>query len=342
MNKVFLLAMLMGVGVSIQSVGQGAKKTTPTSTQPKPTSTQPKQTTQPSQAFPATSQPTGNGQLGGAGTGAGATGANTATSNSPSIRPIPESDIMYKRTVWRVIDLREKQNKPMFSMNREITRVMLDAVKRGELQVYQNDSLKKAYTTDEYRTRLVKPGEQIVESEEDIQARLEQDKILAKIEAAKKKQMGAKYVAPASTGSSAMGPIEYDPKDIKRLEIKEDAIFDKKRSRMYFDIQAITLKGFDPSTGTDVDLGTFAYKDLVKVFRNHPQEAVWYNMQNDAQHKNLADAFDLRLFSSYIKKVSNASDDDLAAIHGGSQQAILAAQRAMEELIEFEYSLWSY
>jgi len=312
MNRVYLIVLFIA-GMAVQSVGQTR---TPGGTQARPAAAT--QTTTPQQTAPA----------------------NTAYSGSPSVRPIQESDMMYRRTVWRVVDLREKQNRPMYSVNHEITKIILDAVKRGELTVYKDDSLNKTMTPEEYRKVLVKPGEEIEETEEDRQARLEAEKQLAQINAARRRQGGAVSDAPVET--APMGPIEYSPRDIKKLELKEDVIFDKKRSRMYYDIHAITLKVPNAVTGFDDVIGSFAYKDLVKVFRNHPKEAIWYNPQNNANHLNLADAFDLRMFGNYIKKVSNPNDDDLKTIHGGSEQAILAAQRALEEMIEFEYSLWSY
>ena len=309
MNRVYIIVLFVA-GFAVQSFGQG---TTPATQQP--TATQ----------QPAATAPT-----------------NTSLSGNATVRPIPASDMMYRRTVWRVVDLREKQNRPLYSVNHEITKIIMDAVKRGELTVYKDDSLKKQMTPEEYRKTLVKPGEEIVETEEDRQAREEADRQMALIEAAKRRQMGSKYVAPPPSESAAMGPIEYNPRDIKNLEIKEDVIFDKKRSRMYYQIEAITLKVPNAVTGFDDVIGAFAYKDLVKVFRNHPEEAIWYNMQNNANHLNLADAFELRMPSSFIRKVSNPNDDDLKTVHGGSKQAILASQRAVEEFVEFESSLWSY
>jgi len=38
-----------------------------------------------------------------------------ATATTGAVRPIPVSDQMFRKTIWRAIDLREKQNKPMFS-----------------------------------------------------------------------------------------------------------------------------------------------------------------------------------------------------------------------------------
>ena len=155
--------------------------------------------------------------------------------------------------------------------------------------------------------------------------------------------------APAvATVAAAPKPAgnEYRPKDIYEMEIKEDMIFDKKRSRMYHDIKSITL--LVPSTlasntsGIEKPIGTFKYSDLVKVFRANPQNAIWFNAENDAQHKNLADAFELWLFNSYITKVSNAGDSRLDDIYGGAQQGILAAQQTSADLIEYEYNLWSF
>ena len=128
------------------------------------------------------------------------------------------------------------------------------------------------------------------------------------------------------------------------MEIKENMIFDKKRSRMYNEIQSVTLYIPAEKTVKNIDqaIGTFKYSDLVKVFRNNPQTAIWFNAQNDAQHKNLADAFELGLFSSYITKVSNVSDSRLDDVYGGAKQGILAAAQTSADLIEYEYSLWSF
>ena len=130
------------------------------------------------------------------------------------------------------------------------------------------------------------------------------------------------------------------------MEVKEDMIFDKKRSRMYHDIKSITLLCLRPCRLTRrvlrSRLATFKYSDLVKVFRANPQNAIWFNAENDAQHKNLADAFELWLFNSYITKVSNAGDSRLDDIYGGAQQGILAAQQTAADLIEYEYNLWSF
>ena len=267
--------------------------------------------------------------------GAFAQEQSTTAASNPSARPIAESDMMYRKTVWRTIDLREKQNKPLFADGRQITKVIIDAVKRGELPIYKNDSLTTTLTLQEFNTNMVMP--------EEGGGMTEEEKALGFDEPAANDGWGD---AAGQDAAVAVGPAEFFPKDLYQMELKEDAIFDKKRSRMYHDIKSITL--VVPASlkanikGRDIPVGTFKYSDLVKVFRDHPKEALWFNPQNDAQHKNLADAFDLRLFSSFITKVSNPDNSSLEDIYGGPQQGILAAQTTAEQMIEYEYNLWSF
>lgn len=299
----------------------------------------------------------------------------TTASSTGSHRPIPPSDQMFRKSIWRQVDLREKQNKPMFSEGKEISRVILEAVKRGELQAYKNDSLTSTYTPTEVTSNMSYADETVKLSDEEKAAGFSQSDLGGGGDdwgapAPKKGAAGAKTVRQPKLGANGKplkdrkGKIIYETvavtpppppappanlyryKDLYEMEIKEDMIFDKKRSRMYHDIKSIQL--LVPSTlaantaGIEKPIGTFKYSDLVKVFRNNPQNAIWFNAENDAQHKNLADAFELWLFNSYITKVSNAGDSRLDDIYGGAQQGILAAQQTAADLVEYEYNLWSF
>jgi gliding motility associated protien GldN len=268
--------------------------------------------------------------------GAVAQQVSTTQSSNPSARPIPESDVLFKKTVWRKIDLREKQNRPLFSENREITRVLIEAVKSGELVAYKTDSVNVPMTREEFLGNMTAKDMGSGLTEEEIAAGFGQEE----------EDDDAWGAALGTTATQDAGPVsnEYFAKQLYLLELKENVVFDKKRSRMYHDIQTISIKV--PATlnalGFEQTVGSFKMSDLVKVFRNNPETAIWYNAQNDAQHKNLADAFDLWLFSSYITKISNPGDRALGDIYGGGRKGLLAAQDALEALIEYEYSLWSY
>lgn len=274
--------------------------------------------------------------------------ATTASSNG-SYRPIPNSDIMFRKTIWRAIDLREKQNKPMFAEGKEISRVIIDAVKRGELQAYKNDSLTSTFSAAEVSANMSFAEASAGLSEEEKAAGFTENDFGGGDDgwgAPAKKGSKGKTTAKAAPKPVAPASYEVRPKDLYQMELKEDMIFDKKRSRMYHDIKTITL--LVPSTlgsntaGIEKPVGTFKYSDLVRVFRANPDKAIWFNPQNDAQHKNLADAFELWLFNSYIVKVSNPNDSRLDEIYGSQQQGILASQQAAADLIEYEYNLWSF
>jgi hypothetical protein len=300
----------------------------------------------------------------------------TTASSTGSHRPIPPSDQMFRKSIWRQVDLREKQNKPMFSEGKEISRIILEAVKRGELQAYKNDSLTSTFSPQEVSGNASYTDQKVELSAEEKAAGFSEQDLGGGgsddwgAPAAGSKSTAAKTVRQPKLGANgkplkdkkgrvvmetvavtpppppAPAANEYRPKDLYEMEVKEDMIFDKKRSRMYHDIKSITL--LVPSTlasnvsGIEKPIGTFKYSDLVKVFRNNPQNAIWFNAENDAQHKNLADAFELWLFNSYITKVSNAGDSRLDDIYGGAQQGILAAQQTSADLIEYEYNLWSF
>jgi predicted P-loop ATPase len=91
----------------------------------------------------------------------------TTASSTGSHRPIPPSDQMFRKSIWRQVDLREKQNKPMFSEGKEISRIILEAVKRGELQAYKNDSLTSTLNPQEVTTNMSYADEAVKLSDEE-------------------------------------------------------------------------------------------------------------------------------------------------------------------------------
>ncbi|WMJ72501.1 gliding motility protein GldN [Cytophagaceae bacterium ABcell3] len=248
--------------------------------------------------------------------------------NKYSLRPVHESDIMYRKTLIRALDLREKQNKPIFSEKREITRIFIEAVENGIITPYRNDSLEDGgqLTIAEFKEAIEMPSSEPELSPEEKEIML---------------QMGD------SSFMYSSGTEYYFPRDLYQMEIKEDLLFDKERSRMYYDIIAITL--FVPADhganikGIQLPIASFSYKEVTeKLFKDNP-EAIWYNPQNDASHINLADAFELRLFSSYIIRVSNPMNQYLVDIYGGDQQkGIMASSWAAHDLLEYEHNLWEF
>lgn len=257
-----------------------------------------------------------------------------------SIRPIRRADVMYNNTVWIRMDLREKQNEPFFAANSEITKIIIDAVKAGVLRPYKNDSLITRMSIQEFNENLKIPGADEGLSDEDLAMGFGGDDFGG---GGGDDWGGGDWGSEGGAEEDA-GPEEFFAKDIRIIELKENRMFDRKRARMYYDIQSVRLiiPGDLYPTGIDKPLATFSYKELVSnVFIDNPA-AVWYNAKNTAENKNLADAFELRQFTGKIVKYSNPKDAVIDDIYKGNLKLGLAKSQEYEHrLLEYESDLWS-
>ncbi len=270
-----------------------------------------------------------------------------------SSNPIHDSDVMWKKSVLRRIDLREDQNQPLFSKEKEISKLIVKAVREGVIKPYKNDSLKTEMTIDEFLKSIELPdygGDE--EDEDDVVADDTEDS--GDDWDTGGDDWDTEDAADDATTDDATDVVKssktveyFFAKDLYLMEIKENIVFDKQRSRQYYDIIAFNffLSADHPDNikGIDIPLASFSYKELRdKLFKDNP-DAIWYNPYNDHEHRNLADAFELRLFHGYIIKVSNPNDDYLIDIYGGDPKTgIMASQWKSFELLEFEHNLWEF
>tara|TARA_Y100000768_G_scaffold233614_1_gene176554 strand:- start:3608 stop:4180 length:573 start_codon:yes stop_codon:yes gene_type:complete len=144
-----------------------------------------------------------------------------------------------------------------------------------------------------------------------------------------------------------VGPIFIDKREFSIFEIKEDLYFDRIHSRIYFDIQAITMyhpgDAFSNFAGFEKPIASFRFIDLYNLFKSMPKDAIWYNENNIAQHKNLGDAFLLRLFKGIIVKIANADDIRVSELYARSRkEGIMASFKVEQDLMEWEANLWEY
>ncbi len=263
--------------------------------------------------------------------GLGATAQETESAyNENSVYPIMDYHQHFKHTIWRRMDLREKQNLPFFSKSNEITRIMIDAVKDGLIYPYIDDSLNKRMSKEQFFENMQLPDQQ--------------------------DNFGGADSGWGSSADSGWGDtggeteaVEaasnyYFANQLYLLKIQEDMIFDKVRARLYFDIQSIemVLPADETATGLEKSIAVFKYKDLEALFRSLPEKAIWYNRQNTAKHLNMSDAFLLRLFHARVYKVSNPKDDQIQDIYLDPKAALIRSQQLEEELIETEHNLWEF
>lgn len=244
-------------------------------------------------------------------------------------KPIANSDMMYRTTVWRTINLREKHNKPFFAVDNEITQVIMDGVSAGKLTPYPYSPTKinlQPMSKQDFLNRLV-----YSEGEMDYCGN---DRLIAH--------------------------------NLYLLELKEHLIFDHSRSKMTTEIQSITMM-IPQGTSSAAQLGdlkvaTFKYKELYAYFKETYEKsqqkgttealrAFWFNPENPRRHMSLADALELRLFSSRVTKVSNPNDYDLVATinqeyaqqsQAKEQKVLYLSQKIAYDLVEKEHNVWEY
>ena len=263
-------------------------------------------------------------------------GAESNGYNPLSLRKVHESYLMWKKTLWRRVDLKEKQNIPFFARNREISKIIIEAVERGVLIPYNSDSVNDSnvMSREEFVENIQQLDEEIEEEEgfdlDDPFAEFEEDDPFAE-----------------EVEEVAVGPIFIPKREFSIFEIKEDLYFDRIHSRIYFDIQAVTFylpgDSFYNPAGFEKPIASFRFVDLYNLFKSMPKDAIWYNENNIAQHKNLGDAFLLRLFKGIIVKIANADDIRVSELYARSRKdGIMASYKIEQDLMEWEANLWEY
>ncbi len=242
-------------------------------------------------------------------------------------KPIPypwvrNADYVWEKRLWRVIDMREKMNQPMYFPEiphnnwRSFMTIMMDAIKEGSLTAYDASS-----PTDEFILSM--PYKELMQ----------------KVEKADSMQLQRSY--PPYDFYDTVIVKKLNTTDIKKIRIKEDWFFDKQRSML-----EVRIIGICPVIDVFNDDGTLrGEKALFWIYfpeaRPILAKTEVFNRFNGAAKLTYDDFFWKRMFSSYIYKVDNQYDRKIKEYATGID-AILESERIKEDLFNFEQQLWEY
>ena len=261
---------------------------------------------------------------------------NSLEINPLSLHPVSRSRKLMQRTLWWRVDLKEKQNHSFFARGFEISHIIIQAVKSDLLTPYANDSVMVPMNKKDFLENLKIPDQGGGITEEERALGFTEEDAFGDDDWG---DLGSNF------SSEEEGSDEFAAQDFSVIEIKEDWFLDKVRSRMYHDIQAITLilpADKNPAL-FEKPVASFRFIDLVKIFRSMPQKAIWYNAKNNSKHLNMSDAFLLRMFYGNLVKIANPEDDRIIDVYSKSRkQAIIASLQLEHALVEFENQLWEY
>lgn len=240
-----------------------------------------------------------------------------------------EADVNYAKRIWRIIDMREKQNQPMMWPKNPLNVILYNSVMSGKLVPYKDDSLSSSYTTEEFENLFSqkRPEKKLYDPNGDPDDPLNfyMDTIIVKLE----------------------------PKDIKKIKLMEDWIFDKKESRMYVRIIGVALIVKPSIEGQELPDQDWCWLKYHRDPNDPDQQDLRettvnmevFNRVNDAARITYDDWFEGRWFSSYIVKKANQYDNsikDFADFRDNGVAALLEAENIKNELFQYEHDLWEY
>ncbi len=243
-------------------------------------------------------------------------------------QPIRETDILWKKRIWREIDTREKQNVAFRYSGDEhsgggmFIEILIDAIKKGKIVAYSSMS------DDRFTTILTK--EQLMEQ------------VAGK--------MDTQYIEDPITGEQIMKTriTDFRPETITKYRIKEDWIFDRNQGQM-----VVRIVGLAPVVDKYGDDGIYRgsqsmfwlyYPDIRGLLANYEV----FNPQNDMFRATWDEFFESRMFSSRITKVSNpygtivGSTGESLSEHLSPMEALHEGKRISEEIFNKEHDMWVY
>jgi gliding motility associated protien GldN len=257
------------------------------------------------------------------------TGSIYEKENVPNRKPVPlphlrEADITWSKMLWRMVDLREKINQPLyfptapFGARMSLIDALLAAVENGEISVYTDDQFKTIKDVETVKAEL--GGEPTTETVVDVDTGL---------------------------------PVTVEvPGEVRTFEVREYLIleqwyFDKQRSR--FDSRIIGLcpirvsqrkddQGNDTEETVKRQIFWVYYPDAREILARH--EVLTGN--NDLSSTSFDDIFLQRRFSGYIYRESNIHDNRAIQDYAHGRDALYESERIKNMIFNLEQDLWEY
>lgn len=258
--------------------------------------------------------------------------------------PINPEDIAFVTRIWQEFDLRDPANVMFKSPRSNLMQIILDAVLAGELTAYDPTPTADDPTGDAFK--MVLPPDQVL-------GRFGGDSTLVE-----------QYDEYGNVVSSQFEAATFNPDDVLRFRIKEDWIFDKKRSVFEVRIVGIApliLPNTDAFGGTEYIEGPdglpMELPNSSPIMDVDPFPAFWIyfpearhilvhheapSMTSTASSNSYDDVFTKRLFTSFIIKQERPDGMRIKDYKDTGIERLTEAEWIKQRLVDFEQRRWSY
>ncbi len=235
-------------------------------------------------------------------------------------------DAVYRHKIWREIDTREKINYPFrysadeSNGNQRFISILLQAIQDSAVTVFSN--IDDRFTTPFTKAEVAK----VIGGDEIDVPIIDSNGV--------------------TTGTKKMRP-EINLDSFYKFRIKEEVIFDKESSRLFWRILGIApVKNVITSMGVNLgetELFWVYYPDMRPVFSRYEV----YNGKNFGARMSWEELFESRMFYGRIIKstIDNPLDLQIKNYKGLSDKGILQlleGENIKEKIFNYEQDLWSY